>query len=169
MYTSTLYRCLLFLAFASVASCHSMRQADLKNTTQSAVDTSTPHVFFVSYRIRLDSVSGITNMELIQKTMTAAHMKQDRNTLPIPKPPYPNYLTIYTYRNNQLWDYQIIEHPLYKWVEAPDNNNKLSSKFITLKQAEFFIRLPVVGAQNKIGIFEILENKPTRELTSLGL
>lgn len=62
-----------------------------------------------------------------------------------------------------------IDHPLYKVFEFVDSTDKLGLKSVTLTEAEFFIRVPMMRPSASLRVYESLPETEKRELTTITL
>jgi hypothetical protein len=133
-------------------------QTNLQNRDQDLIG-------FLVFKIRKDSVRGKDVIELVSKTQSDGKIKGNSPA----STDFEDYLTIEVFKQNKLINVTFIEHPLYKHVEYVDEQGNLSTKYIELDQAEFFVRLQMKGNSNKIRISETLKNAPKRELKTIIL
>lgn len=132
-----------------------------ENTIQNNNESA---IYFLVLRISKDSIQGKNTIELVSTTKTIGKFKNDSHNSIDSE----NYLNIDLYEKDQFINTIVLEHPLYKNVEYLDGN-KLKTKYIELKTADFFIRLQMNGNSNMIKISETLNNSIKEELLSFKL
>jgi len=154
----------LFLIFMilPIVSCGSApisedRISDLKNDPDG--------IAFLVLKMKKDSQSAKSDITLLSKTQTTGRIKNSAD-----KPNSKNYLTIEVLDNNVLFQTVFVNHPLYKTVEYTDENNQLTSKSITLNEAEFFVRLQTKSGRTKVRIYETtLQNNDKNIVATLKI
>jgi len=122
-------------------------------------------ILFLVFKISNDSVQGKNAIELMSKTQSSGKIKNEPQ-LPTD---LKDFLTIEIFEQNKRINVIIVEHPLHKHIEYVDDHGMLATKYVELKQAEFFIRFQMKGNPNKIKIWETLQNEGIRELDTFKL
>ena len=117
-------------------------------------------IVFLTFRISKDSILKINTITLLNQKISFGKMKavdQDKVSSN-------NYLQIELSENQQLIKTLILEHPLFKHVEYPDESGKMVSKNIEANQDDFFFRIQKQKSPIQVKIFEVLANQPKKEL-----
>lgn len=108
---------------------------------------------FVTYRIYLDSTN--------KNKVDILELKQVEGTLKHTNPGYnPNsYIAVQQLTKSGKVVGEVKDaHPLYKRVEFVDQHNAFTSKEIVLKEAEFFVRMPLHANTYTLHVYEVLNN-----------
>lgn len=139
----------LFLAITIVTSCTKSNYQYIASETTQPTNT----FLFVSYRIYVDSTNKnkVDILELKQVEGTLKHIHPDYN---------PNtYIVVQQLEKSGKVVSELKDtHPLYKRVEFVDQHNAFTRKDIVLKEAEFFIRMPLYANTYTLHVYEVLNN-----------
>ena len=132
--------------------------------TPETVQKEKDEILFLVLRISKDSVQKKNVIELVSQKKVEGTIKDNDQS----SGEYENYMTIEYFRQNKLAKIIVLEHPLFKRMEYPENN-VLISKSLDLHREEFFIRLQIKGISNQVRISETLKGNNRRELITLDL
>ncbi|HUH74703.1 MAG TPA: hypothetical protein VLZ75_09865 [Chitinophagales bacterium] len=121
-------------------------------------------IYFLVFNISQDTALKNSTIHLTSKINSVGEIKNNFQEHIDSE----NYLKVEVYDKDLLINTIIIEHPLYKNIEYFDEE-KLSTKFIELDSADFFIRLQVNNPSNVINISEVLNHSTPVELLKIKL
>ncbi|WP_221390703.1 hypothetical protein [Dyadobacter sp. NIV53] len=155
---SRLYICILLL----LISCSASKKPGAGFVKPGAEPVSL--LVFLNFKISKISDSENSVIELISKKKVNGKINIINEIQPAQ---YTNYLTIDLLDDNDnLVSTTIIEHPLYRQVEfTADDNKKLLSKSISLKEESFFVRVQSKSSFSKIAISESLNKSITKKIS----
>jgi hypothetical protein len=126
-----------------------------KHTYQPAPEVveALPKMVFLSFRIHRDSAGG--GITLIQKKPVDGKIKgEPKNTKS------PDHLVISIVGKNHLvLVTEKIPHPLFRDVETTNSKGEFEHKTVTLKEAEFFVRMRLPEGSDWVLVEEFVGNK----------
>ncbi|HET6557134.1 MAG TPA: hypothetical protein VFG54_07455 [Prolixibacteraceae bacterium] len=93
-------------------------------------------IVFISMKMWHDSLQQSNHIEVMEVLTKPGSLKRQLTNNSMRE----NYLKCITLNKTGMRDSFLIEHPLYKDVEAIGENNQLSMKRLNLKEAQFFVR-----------------------------
>jgi hypothetical protein len=153
---------LLVSLFTVLSSCSGVKINNDKNSSN--ISENTDAIVFLVFKMQQNDQKD-NSIELISQTQVSGKMKAEPENAAEKE----NYLTIDLYQNNHLFKTIIKEHPLFKHVEYPDENNQYVSKNIEVKEDEFFFRIQKNGQPIEVRISETLKNNIKKELIDLKI
>lgn len=109
---------------------------------------------FLTFNMRADSISGKA-VNLTNKTIVHQKLKSDPHNSEMANRLWISQLT----SSGQKLSSVAIDHPLFKRVEFADDRGQFHSKELTLKEAEFFVRVTLYGQTEYIQVEEELAGK----------
>jgi len=150
---------LFLLAFIALTSCLVI------NGRQGIAQTEEHLIQFLVLSIHQEPRSAAPVVKLLSKsTGNGVLKKQGASGLRSG-----NYLMMYVYHNQQLYDSIRLEHPLYKHFEYLNAENQLSVKDTVLHKADFFVRFQITATVTEVRISETLRNAGTRQISTIKL
>lgn len=93
-------------------------------------------IVFISMKMWHDSLHQSNHIEVLEVLTKQGTLKRQLADHTM----HENYLKCITLSKTGVRDSFLIEHPLYKDVEAVGENNQLSRHRLNLKEAQFFVR-----------------------------
>lgn len=112
-------------------------------------------IILMTFHMRTDG-TGKNIIELISTSYASGTLKQ----LPAFAPPSNSILVREVSNSETVLQMVPLEHPLYKSVESTDENHRFVRKDVVLKDAEFFVRLPLVPSAVAVELEEIQDSTP---------
>lgn len=148
--------------FIMLSSCGGAKINNDKSTSN--VSENTEAIVFLVFKMQQNDLKE-NSIELISQTQVSGKMKAEPENIAAKE----NYLSIDLYQKNRLYKTIIKEHPLFKHVEYPDENNHYVSKNIEVKEDEFFFRVQKNEQPIEIRISETLKNGTKKQLIDLKI
>lgn len=124
---------LLILVTLLLACCRTSRMGNTREAQQAASKDS---IVFISMRMWHDSLQQSNHIDVLEVLTKPGSLKRPLNGGRIQE----NHLKCILMDKAGARDTFLIEHPLYKDVEAVDENNRLFVKRLNLKEGQFFVR-----------------------------
>lgn len=148
-------RTLLFIAMLILMASCSINRTGIKSAPASGA--SKDSIVFISMRMWHDSLQKSNHIDVLEVFTKPGSLKKQYADSRIQE----NYLTCILI-NNKAGDRDsfFTEHPLYKDVEAVGENNQLSMKRLSLKEAQFFVRFQKKNYHRMV----IKENAPLKSV-----
>lgn len=125
---------LLLLITLVLASCRTSRTGVSSEPSPVAPMDS---IVFISMKIWHDSLQQSNHIEVLEVLTKPGSLKRQLHDNALRE----NYLKCILWnKKTGMRDSFVIEHPLYRDVEAVDESHQLSMKRLNLKEAQFFVR-----------------------------
>lgn len=153
---------LLISFFTLLSSCSGAKFNN--DISTSNVSENTDAIVFLVFKMQQNDHKE-NSIKLISQTQVTGKMKAEPENTAEKE----HYLTIDLYQNKRLFKTIIKEHPLFKHVEYPDENNQYISKNIEVKEDEFFFRIQKNGQPIEVRISETLTNNTKKQLINLKI
>lgn len=112
-------------------------------------------IVFVVFKMKKGNPNNL--IEIVSTTKSNGKIKADIARAVDPK----NSLTIEIYQQHKMIKSMVVEHPLHKYVEYPDDNNQYQSQLVEPEENEFFIRFQKKPGTATIKVIENLKNNKT--------
>jgi hypothetical protein len=111
---------------------------------------------FLTFGMREDSASG-TAVDMIAKTIVHQKLKSDPRNSAAPNRVWISQLT----GSGEKLSSVALDHPLFRRVEFANDQGQFQSKEVTLKNAEFFVRVTLFAQTEYIQVEEELLGRIT--------
>ena len=148
------YQTLSFLLLLFTFSCGGT--AKVADGNQSEISTTpTDEIVFVVFRMQ--KASPKNQIEWVSTAKSYGKIKGEINRSVDPA----NALTLEISQQGKPIKTMIVEHPLHKIVEYPDDNNRYQSQWVEPEEGEFFIRFQKKVGNATIKVIENLNNTKT--------
>ena len=117
-------------------------------------ETESARMIFLSFSVQADS-SGKSVIQLISKKESDGTIK---GKSPIVTSPTHLVVSLLD-KSGTVKVEEIVEHPLLREVEYTNEKNELARKALNLKNAEFFVRMKLPSAADRIQVTEVINQK----------
>jgi hypothetical protein len=118
-----------------------------------APEIALPKMIFLSFRIQRDSTGG--TITLLNKKAVEGKIKGEPQTTDKPE----HLVISIVGKNHRVLYSEKILHPLFRDVETTNSSGQFEHKTVTLKEAEFFVRMRLPEGSDWVLVEEIVGNK----------